>query len=222
VAFHSDRQDTASPGWQHLLALIEEAATDGRTVFKPFVELGADERRQIITLPPTIANLTEVKHLVLYGTNLVRIPPEIGAMANLEVFEPYTSHRLHWYPYELTRCTRLRASTVSTRALYGNFKFRAPFPNLRPVTTTAETDFAQLDPKVWGTEQVSTCSVCAGRLEHEFHQAWISLKVATDVLPLLISACSLTCLAAIPPPHPGYVSTLHHGGPDLVQPRADR
>lgn len=218
VTFHSDRQDTASPGWQHLLTLIEEAVADGRTVFKPFVELSADERRQIGTLPPTIGNLTEVKHLVLYGTNLARIPPEIGAMANLEVFEPYTSHRMHWYPYELTRCTRLRGSTVSTCALYGNFRFRPQFPSLRPVTTVAEADFAQLDPGVWGVDEVGTCSVCAGPVDHEFHQAWISLAVATDVLPLLVNACSLACLAAVPPAHSGYVSTLHHGSLDLVQP----
>jgi hypothetical protein len=218
VTFHSDRQDTASPGWRHLLTLIEEAVADSRTVFKPFVELSADERRQIVTLPPTIARLTEVKHLVLYGTNLVRIPPEIGAMANLEVFEPYTSHRLHWCPYELTRCTRLRDSTVSTRVLYGNFKFRPPFPSLRPVTTVAEVDFAQLDPGVWGVDEVGTCSVCAGPVDHELHQAWISLAVATDVLPLLVNACSVACLAAVPPAHSGYVSTPHHGGPDLTQP----
>lgn len=35
------------------------------------------------------------------------------------------------FPYELTRCPRLRASVVSTRALYGNFKYRPPFPALR-------------------------------------------------------------------------------------------
>ena len=218
VSFHSDRQDTASPGWQHLLALIEEAVADSRTVFKPFAELSADERRQIVTLPPTIANLTEVKHLVLYGTNLTRIPPEIGAMANLEVFEPYTSYRLHWYPYELTRCTRLRASTVSTRALYGNVKFRPPFPSLRPVTTVAEADFAQLDPGTWGVAEVATCSVCAGPFDQELHQAWISLAVATDVLPLLVNACSPACLAAVPPADSSYVSTFHRGGPDLAQP----
>jgi hypothetical protein len=84
------------------------------------------ERRQVVTLPPTIAKLTAVTRLVLYGMNLVRIPPEIGAMTSLEVFEPYTSHMLHWYPYELTRCVRLADSTVSTRVLYGNFKEDAP------------------------------------------------------------------------------------------------
>lgn len=40
---------------------------------------------------------------MLYGSNLVRIPPEIGAMTSLEEFTPYTSYRLHWVPYEITR-----------------------------------------------------------------------------------------------------------------------
>jgi hypothetical protein len=220
VAFHAERQDTASHGWRHLLALIEEAAADGRTVFKPFIELSAEERRQIVTLPPTIATLTRVEHLVLYGTNLVRIPPEIGAMTSLEVFEPYTSHRLHWYPYELTRCTRLRDSTVSTRALYGNYKYRPPFPTLRRVTTATEADFTRLEPGVWGTDRVGACSVCAGPVDRELHQAWISLGVATDVLPLLVNACSAACLTAIPAGPSGYVTTAHHGGPDLAQPPA--
>ncbi|MFI0811872.1 hypothetical protein [Streptomyces echinatus] len=37
------------------------------------------ERRQVITLRTSIAKLAAVKHL-LYGSNLIRIPPEIGAM----------------------------------------------------------------------------------------------------------------------------------------------
>jgi hypothetical protein len=48
---------------------------------KPFVELSGPERHQVVTLPPAVAKLTAVRHLVLYGTNLVRIPPEIGAAA---------------------------------------------------------------------------------------------------------------------------------------------
>jgi hypothetical protein len=163
VTFHPDQQNTQAPGWQHLLVLIDEAATDRRTIFKPFVELPAAERRQIITLPPTIAKLTAVKHLVLYGTNLVRIPPEIGAMTSLEVFEPYTSHRLHWYPYELTRLVRLASSTVSTRVLYGNFKFRPPFPALRPVTDAGEADFTALDPGVWARTRCEPAASATGR-----------------------------------------------------------
>lgn len=221
VSFHGDRQDTEAEGWQHLLALIDEAAADERPVFKPFVEMSGQERRQVITLPPTIAKLTAVRHLVLYGTNLVRLPPEIGAMTSLEVFEPYTSHRLHWYPYELTRCTRLRDSTVSTRVLYGNFKFRPPFPALRPVTHAHEADFAALDPAAWGTEAVRACSVCNGPIDHELHQVWISRRVGTDVLPLLVNACSTTCTTQLPEPHPGYIPTPHTGGPDIVQPTTE-
>jgi hypothetical protein len=177
--------------------------------------LSAAERRQIVTLPPAIAKLTAVRHLVLYGTNLARIPPEIGAMTSLKVFEPYTSHRLHWYPYELTRCVRLADSTVSTRVLYGNFKFRPPFPALRPVTDAGEADFAALDPGVWGADAVRTCSVCDGPVDRELRQVWISRRVGTDVLPLLVNACSATCVAALPEPHRGYVPTPHTGGPDL-------
>jgi hypothetical protein len=69
-----------------------------------------------------------VKVLKLYGSALVRIRPEIGEMAALETIDLYTSYRLHWFPFEITRCSRLRDSTVSTRALYGNYKYRPPFP----------------------------------------------------------------------------------------------
>jgi hypothetical protein len=222
VAFHAERQDTASAGWQHLLALVDEAAADGRSVFKPFVALSAPERREVVTLPPSIARLTAVRHLVLYGTNLVRIPPEIGAMTSLERFEPYTSHRLHWYPYELTRCARLADSTVSTRSLYGNYKYRPPFPALRPVTRAAEADLAALDPAVRGAEAVRSCSVCDGPVAGELRQVWISSLVGTDVLPLLVNACSAACVAALPQPHPGYVPTPHTGGPEVEQPRDRR
>lgn len=222
VAFHGDRQDVTSAGWLHLLALIEEAATDQRTEFKPFVELSAEERRQVITLPPAIANLTSLRRLVLYGTNLVRIPPEIGAMTSLETFQPYTSHRLHWYPYELTRCQELKDSVVSTRVLYGNFKFRPPFPALQPITDMHEADFSALDPHVWGTEAVRTCSVCDGPVDGQLRQAWISRRVGTDVLPLLVNACSAACIAALPPPHDGYIPTPHTGGPHIVQPAGRR
>ncbi|XVU21325.1 leucine-rich repeat domain-containing protein [Actinoplanes sp. CA-054009] len=218
VCFHPERQDTTAPGWLRLIQLIDEAAADKRAVFKPFVEMTSAQRREVITLPSAIAKLTEVKHLVLYGTNLVRIPPDIGAMSSLELFEPYTSHRLHWYPYELTRCTRLRDSTVSTRALYGNFKHRPPFPALRPVTTAAEAAFDALEPGIWGAEAVHTCSVCDQPIGSRLHQVWISNGVGTDVLPLLVNACSPACIDALPKPARDHVRTVHTGGPDVVQP----
>src|SRR5687767_3123573 len=88
VVFHGERQDTSLAGWRRLLELIDEAAADGREVFRPLVELTGPERSDLVTLPATIAKLTRVKHLLLYGSPLVRIPPEIGAMTSLEVFEP--------------------------------------------------------------------------------------------------------------------------------------
>ena len=176
--FHPDRQDTSAPGWQHLLQLIDEAATDGREVFKPLVELSPRERRGIVTLPPTIAKLTAVKHLVLYGSNLVRIPPEIGAMTSLEEFSPYTSHRLHWFPYEITRCANLRESTVSTRSLYGNFKYRPPFPRLRPTAAAVdEPHLGDLDPQGWGATGIVTCSVCDQAVAGgSLRQVWTSRR----------------------------------------------
>ena len=52
-------------------------------------------------------------------------------MESLEEFTPYTSYKLHWFPFEITRCIKLVESTVSTRALYGNYLHRTPFPSLR-------------------------------------------------------------------------------------------
>jgi hypothetical protein len=218
VKFHKDRQASESAGWQHLLELIEEAADDRREEFKPLVELTAEERRQVVALPPTIGKLTAVRHLVLYGSNLVRIPPEVGAMTSLEEFTPYTSYRLHWFPYELTRCVNLTRSTVSTRALYGNFKYRPPFPEL-----VSETDrIGELLPGTWGATSIRTCSVCDATIGNSGPiQAWISLRVATDVLPLLVNACSDTCIQALPQPPESYVQISHRGGPTVEQPFAD-
>jgi hypothetical protein len=137
-----------------------------------------------VTLPPSIGKLQSVKFFSLYGSHLVRIPPDVGEMANLEEFDPYTSYCLHWFPFEITRCKKLRSSRVSTRALYGNYKYRAPFPRLPNIS-------AELTPK--------SCSVCRGPFtKNELYQRWISLAVATDVLPLLVHACSRECVQNLP------------------------
>jgi hypothetical protein len=215
VRFHRERQDTSAPGWLHLLALIDEAAADGREVFSPLAGMSRQERRQVVTLPPSVGTLTAVKRLVLYRSNLVRLPPEIGAMASLEMFEPYTSPRLHWFPYELTRCTNLTGSTVSTRQIFGNFKYRPPFPALRqgPVPS------GDLDPGLWGADSISSCSVCGGPVaERGTRQAWLSARVATDVLPLLVNACSAACIQGLPQGAEGHVRVPHRGGLGVVQP----
>ncbi len=129
---HREPQDTECEAWHRLLDYVDRAAVNGTLRFQPRPELTAEQWRQIVTLPPTIAKLTSVTSMDLYGSHLVRIPPEIGAMASLRSFSPYTSYRLHWFPYEITRCPALRGSTVSTRALYGNFMFRPPVRRVTP------------------------------------------------------------------------------------------
>jgi hypothetical protein len=216
VRFHSERQDISAPGWLHMLALIEEAAADGREVFRPLVEMSSEERRQVITLPPSIGKLSAVRHLVLYRSNLVRLPAEIGSMTSLEVFEPYTSQRLHWFPYELTWCANLKYSTVSTRLIFGNFKHRPPFPELRQGPVPA----GDLDPGLWGADSVTSCSVCGGSvMERGACQAWLSARVATDVLPLLVNACSDDCVRALPQGAKGHIQVAHRGGLSIDQPK---
>jgi hypothetical protein len=156
-------------------------------------------------LPPSIATLTSVRHLILYGSSLVRIPPEIGEMKSLENFTPYTSYRLHWFPYEIRRCTKLKDSTISTRALYGNVKYRPPFPRL---------------PQINAAYLPARCSVCEASLAGITpKQLWISLTIGTDVVPLLVHACSDGCVADLPTPPAGYVQYPHTGGLDLAQPK---
>jgi len=214
IPFHAERQNTKCTGWKHLLELIEEAAEDGREEFAPLNEMTWEERMEIVTLPPIISKLKSVKHLLLYRSWLVRIPPEIGEMTNLEEFSPYTSYKLHWYPYEITRCKKLRDSTVSTRALYGDFKFGPPCPRLQAGRdSTKGLELSNLSPEIWGTDSIKTCSVCNRPLENRgLHQVWISLLVATDLLPLLVNACSEECIQALPKPAGDYESEPHKGG----------
>ena len=99
-------------------------------------------------------------------------------------------------------------STVSTRNIYGNYKYRTPFPQLPAELPSRSTP--------------DRCSVCNGPLPRSGPiQVWISLRVATDVLPLLVHSCSEECIRALPTPSKGYVDHPHKGGPEVVQPEAD-
>jgi hypothetical protein len=84
--------------------------------------------------PPSgdIQKLTQVKELDFYGSNLIAIPPEIGRMSSLEVLAPYSSRRLHWFPYEITRCAGLRDSKVSTQTLTETSATGCPFHTSPP------------------------------------------------------------------------------------------
>jgi hypothetical protein len=206
LRLHTEQQETASRAWNHISELIERAARDGRRAFIPARDMDPADYASLVTLPPTIGKLKKVRHLNLYGSSLVRIPIEIGEMTNLQQFSPYTSYRLHWFPYEITRCTNLKESTVSTRALYGNYKYRPPFPEL-----------PQLNEEI----TPGCCSVCQNRFNNAPIQVWISLRVATDVLPLLVHACSKACIQRLPTPPDGYIKEPHQGGHGVVQPGDD-
>ncbi len=150
-------------------------------------------------------------------------PLEIGEIDNLKSFEAYMAYRLHWHPFEITRCKNLVKSSASTRALYGNFKLRPPFPKLQPdITSTKGMDLNKLPPKIWGREAVENCSVCNRTLKDAgLYQAWITLRVATDDLPLLVNACSPECLRKLPQSASSgydYIKEAHKGGLEIKQP----
>jgi hypothetical protein len=206
LSFHSEAQKTDCDAWEMLLALVENAASRRSEEFSPGRQMPSELWSQIVTLPASISKLTSVRKLYLYGSHLVRIPSEIGDMASLEELDLYTSYRLHWMPFEVTRCLKLKKTRFSTRVLYGNYKHRPPFPRLN----TSESK---------SNAQSANCSVCRKQLTPDSTlQAWISVRVGTDVLPLLANLCSNACIRRLPPPARGYVDHPHTGGLDLIQP----
>lgn len=208
LSLHSEAQNTNCDAWAMLTDLIEKAASLGAKEFAPGYEMPPELWGQIITLPASISKLTAVKKLFLCGSNLVRVPPEIGDMASLEELILYTSYRLHWMPFEVVRCLRLKKTSFSTRALYGNYKYRPPFPRLNTDDSKSNTES-------------TNCSVCRKQLgPNSVMQVWISLRIGTDVLPLLTNVCSNDCVRRLPPPARGYVDHPHTGGVNLIQPPA--
>jgi hypothetical protein len=202
----NDVQDRNSLAWKKLCEYIDKVYDENLEDFSPSEELGEELFTKIYTLPETIAKLKKVKNILLYGSRLKRIPPEIGEMESLEYFDPYTSYDLHWFPYEITKCKKLKVSRVSIRTLYGNYKNRMGFPRL------TRNPVRYLDNLVH-------CSVCGQVMTYEqTNQLWISLWVGTDILPLLVNLCSKECENNLPKPPKGYVQFPHKGGSDLKQP----
>ena len=205
----NDFQDRNSVAWKKLCEYIDAVAKNGTDEFVPREALGEELFSQIYTLPESIAKLKKVKKIGLYGSNLKRIPPEIGKMESLEYFDPYTSYDLKWFPYEITKCKKLKDSRISTRALFGNFKNRKLFPLLdhNPV-------------KYFGNK--INCSVCEKEMEqNETNQVWITLHVGTDTIPLLANLCSTECEENLPHPPDNYFPQAHKGGANLEQPKTE-
>lgn len=202
-------QDRSSIAWIKLCKYIDEIAENGSDEFVPREAIGDELFAQIFTLPESISKLKKVKKVWLYGSNLKRIPPEIGQMESLEYFDPYTSYDLHWFPFEISKCKNLKDSRISTRALYGNYKNRMGFPKLdhNPV-------------RYFGASL--KCSVCETKLTYKTtNQMWITAHIGTDTIPMLANLCSKECEQSLPKPPKDYVDKPHKGGADLKQPDMD-
>jgi hypothetical protein len=205
----NDVQDRNSHAWKLLCEYIDRIEDEKTDEFAPAEALGAEMFSQIYTLPETISKLKNVKKIWLYGSRLKRIPPEIGDMLSLEYFDPYTSYDLHWFPFEITKCKNLKDSRVSTRALYGNYKNRMLFPSLE-------------NNPVRYYEDAVKCSMCGKTISYsETNQLWITLRVATDDLPLLGNFCSKECEGKLPNPPQNYFQSAHKGGLDIKHPKLD-
>ncbi|KQW79617.1 hypothetical protein [Brevundimonas sp. Root1279] len=201
---HVEEQDMSLVGWNKTVALIDSAAAEGNDVLTPSEHIPWEEWMTSITLPKEIGTLKRVKILRLYGSHLRRLPPEIGQMSALKELDVYTSYGLHWLPYEVLRCSNLRSSRMSTRALYGNRRTGLPFPRLREVS-------ASLAP--------ATCSVCNQPFgERAPRPYWTTQRVGTDFVPLLAHTCSDDCTASIPDAPPGYFPRPHKGGGGVGMP----
>ena len=199
-------QNRNSIAWKKLCEYVDQVAESGTNEFVPREALGDELFAEIFTLPESISKLKKVTKVGLYGSNLKIIPPEIGSMESLEYFDPYTSYNLHWFPFEISKCKNLKDSRISTRALYGNYKNRMPFPKLdqTPVRYFGDT---------------LKCSVCEKDISYETtNQVWITALVGTDMIPMLANLCSKECEDKLPRPPINYVQFPHKGGGHLLQP----
>ncbi len=209
LSLHAEVQDTACEGWEMLVHLMRQAMEQERTVFAPFREIPRELDAQIVTLPSEIGAWTQLEEMYLYFSPVTYLPSEVGLLQNLRKFVMYTSPRFHWYPWEVTRCAALESTSQSTRNMYGNYKNRAPFPDL--LTPESQAQLEIMAPQ--------GCSVCGDALSPgEVHHRWTSQWVGTDVMPLLVYACSQRCVDALPDGPPSFLARPHTGGAALEQP----
>lgn len=203
---HLEAQNRTVGGWTQVTSLIQQLAQTSAAILEPSTKIPWEDWIRVITLPPEVASLTQVENVRLYGSHLRRLPPEVGRMSSLRNLDIYTSYSLHWLPYEVTRCTNLIVSRMSTRALYGNRKTRLPFPRLsQPIDSLLP----------------ATCSVCDQPFGERTPQPfWTTQRVGTDFVPLLIHSCSESCTDSVPSGPPGFFARPHKGGGGVGMPTA--
>jgi hypothetical protein len=197
---HAERQDTSRAAWATVVERVERAAVEQPEVFDPLAGFTDSERLEVVTLPTTIARLNKVRVLALCSSAMSWLPPSIGEMASLEILDIYRSYRLHYFPFELTRCP-LKDSRISTRALFGSYRCFAPFPDV--IDPANGASLRALAPK--------GCSVCGVAISEESGLVrWITRRVGTDVVPLLVFACSSSCVDTLSRATPD--ARVHCGG----------
>ena len=203
--FHNEEKSITQRAWDVVREIIDDAENKNTSELNLIQLMDKEDYYALNTLPETIGNLKALRRLIIYGSNISFIPREISGCSNLREFDPYQSHRLHWLPYEIKRCEKLNESRISTRALYGNYKIRSPFPNLKEKKW------------IWSADN-DLCSVCE-KVALTLKQYWISDKIATDVVPLLVSVCGVTCLSKVEEyVIKDYIPYPHQGGLTVLQP----
>ena len=198
------------------------------------------------TLPDEIGHLVNLERFHAYRSSLVRLPRSMGQLQNLIELDCYTSYKLHYLPYEITRCPKLKSSRFSTRALYNNYKYKNPVPPLQPWWDAPDdtTDAATIDsihqtlasvqsnntqvfPPEFIREQIDPClqddicSVCNNKYQmgSEFH-VWSHQVVATDKQSLLAFCCSKECASKVP--HQIYFDPVSKTNLELEETKSGR
>ena len=203
--FHAESKSLTKKAWDVVCEIFDDAEQKNTAEIDLAKLMDKEDYCALNTLPETIGNLKALRKLTIYGSSISYIPREISGCENLREFVPYQSHRLHWFPYEIKQCQNLIRSTISTRALYGNYKTRNPFPSLKQAKW------------VWNSDNDS-CSIC-GKISETLQQHWISERIATDVVPLLVSVCGIDCLSKVGDyVVENYIPYPHQGGLTVLQP----
>jgi len=126
---HKDKRAITKRAWNIVEEIFDKAAKKGIRKLILSEHMDRADYNALNTLPASISKLKDLRELDIYRSQISFLPRQIMHCENLQIFTPYTSYRLHWFPYEMTKCN-LKQTTISTRALYGNYKLRSPFPDL--------------------------------------------------------------------------------------------
>jgi len=181
---------------------------------QPHMKTATFTRYPLSELPPSLFKLRDLESLELYSSQVTSIPPEIGNLAQLNQFTPYTSYHLHFLPLEIMKCTKLTSSTISLRALYDN-KNGLSFPDLKSFTphrlTAQENEqvssYNYIHAKSRGTYQYplfnrcgfpSLKELCARTLRNDIHASGrdkVDNKMSLDIKDYMDTAkeCSVCC-----------------------------